>query len=48
MNSYMGGGFPKLLPGMNAISWTGNVTSIVVPQCAEQYKKSGKKEPIPA
>ena len=30
MNSAMSGEFPKLLPGMNAISWTGNVTSIVI------------------
>jgi phage-related protein len=30
MNSHMSGEFPKLLPGMNAISWTGNVTSLVI------------------
>ena len=30
MNSAMSGEVPKLLPGMNAISWTGNVTSIVI------------------
>ena len=29
-NNHMSGEFPKLLPGMNAISWTGNVTSIVI------------------
>ena len=29
-NERMSGDFPILLPGMNAISWTGNVTSIVV------------------
>ena len=29
-NEHMSGDFPILLPGMNAISWTGNVTSIVV------------------
>lgn len=30
MNSCMSGDFPTLLPGKNAISWTGNVTKIVV------------------
>ena len=29
-NNHMSGEFPKLLPGMNAISWTGNVSSIVI------------------
>lgn len=30
MNSCMSGDFPVLQPGTNAISWTGNVTSIVI------------------
>ena len=30
MNGCMSGDFPTLLPGQNAISWTGNVTKIVV------------------
>lgn len=30
MNSCMSGDFPTLLPGQNAISWTGNVTKIVI------------------
>ena len=30
MNSIMEGDFPILLPGPNAISWTGDVTSIVI------------------
>ena len=30
MNVAMSGEFPKLLPGMNAVSRTGNVTSIVI------------------
>ena len=30
MNGCMGGDFPTLLPGQNAISWTGNVTKVVV------------------
>ena len=30
MNSAMSGEFPVLLPGANAISWTGNVTSLKV------------------
>ena len=30
MNAHMSGEFPILKPGMNAISWNGNVTSIVV------------------
>ena len=30
MNDHMSGDFPVLKPGMNAISWSGNVTSIVV------------------
>ena len=30
MNGYMSGDFPTLLPGSNAISWTGNVTKIVI------------------
>lgn len=30
MNSCMSGDFPTLLPGKNAISWTGNVTKIVI------------------
>lgn len=29
-NNHMSGEFPKLLSGMNAISWTGNVTRIVI------------------
>ena len=34
MNSCMSGDFPTLLPGQNAISWTGNVTKIVIqPNC---------------
>ena len=28
MNSAMSGDFPKLLPGNNAVSWTGNVTKV--------------------
>lgn len=30
MNSCMSGDFPVLQPGTNAISWTGNVTSVVI------------------
>ena len=30
MNSCVSGDFPTLLPGSNAISWTGNVTKIVI------------------
>lgn len=30
MNGCMSGDFPTLLPGQNAISWTGNVTKVVV------------------
>ena len=30
MNAHMSGEFPVLKSGMNAISWSGNVTSIVV------------------
>ena len=30
MNSAMSGDFPTLLPGQNAVSWTGNVTKVVV------------------
>ncbi len=30
MNSAMSGEFPILKPGMNAISWTGNVTKVEV------------------
>lgn len=30
MNSYMSGDFPTLLPGQNAVSWTGNVTKVVI------------------
>ena len=30
MNSCMNGDFPTLLPGQNAISWTGNVTKVVI------------------
>ena len=30
MNDHMSGDFPVLKPGLNAISWTGNVTSIVI------------------
>ena len=30
MNSCMSGDFPTLLPGQNAISWTGNVTKVEV------------------
>ena len=30
MNSCMSGDFPKLLPGQNAISWTGNVSKVVI------------------
>ena len=30
MNSCMSGDFPTLLPGQNAISWTGNVTKVVI------------------
>lgn len=30
MNSCMSGDFPTLLPGQNAVSWTGNVTKVEV------------------
>ena len=30
MNGAMSGDFPVLLPGQNAVSWTGNVTKVVV------------------
>ena len=30
MNGCMSGDFPTLLPGQNAISWTGNVTKVVI------------------
>ena len=30
MNSNMSGDFPVLAPGANAISWTGNVTKVVI------------------
>lgn len=30
MNAHMSGEFPVLKPGMNAISWSGNVTSVVM------------------
>ena len=30
MNDHMSGDFPVLKPGLNAISWSGNVTSIVI------------------
>jgi len=30
MNYCMSGDFPKLQPGMNAISWTGDVTNIQI------------------
>ena len=30
MNGCMSGDFPTLLPGSNAISWTGNVTKVVI------------------
>ena len=30
MNGCMSGDFPTLLPGQNAISWTGSVTKIVI------------------
>ena len=30
MNEHMSGDFPILVPGLNAISWTGNVTRVVV------------------
>ena len=30
MNEHMSGDFPILVPGLNAISWTGDVTSVVV------------------
>ena len=30
MNGCMNGDFPMLLPGSNAISWTGNVTKVVI------------------
>ena len=30
MNGAMSGDFPTLLPGQNAVSWTGNVTKVVV------------------
>jgi phage-related protein len=30
MNDHMSGDFPVLKPGLNAISWFGNVTSVVI------------------
>ena len=30
MNDYMSGDFPVLKPGLNAISWSGNVTSVMI------------------
>ncbi|MDO5299629.1 MAG: hypothetical protein Q4F18_09390 [Clostridia bacterium] len=30
MNSCMSGDFPTLLPGQNAVSWTGNVSNVVI------------------
>lgn len=30
MNSAMSGDFPVLLPGRNAVSWTGSVTKIEI------------------
>jgi phage-related protein len=30
MNSNMSGDFPTLMPGMNAVSWTGNVTRVEI------------------
>mgnify|MGYP000201263401 CR=1 FL=1 len=30
MNGCMSGDFPTLLPGQNAVSWTGNVTKVVI------------------
>ena len=30
MNDHMNGEFPVLKPGVNAISWTGNVGNIVI------------------
>ena len=30
MNDHMSGDFPVLKPGMNAISWSGTVTSVVI------------------
>ena len=30
MNSAMSGDFPVLLPGLNAVSWTGSVSSVVI------------------
>lgn len=30
MNSRMSGDFPTLLPGQNAVSWTGNVSKVVI------------------
>ena len=34
MNNHMSGDFPILKPGLNAISWSGNVTSVVIsPRC---------------
>ena len=30
MNERMAGDFPVLVPGLNGISWTGSVTSVVV------------------
>ena len=30
MNSNMSGDFPTLAPGANAVSWTGNVTKVVI------------------
>ena len=30
MNNHMSGDFPVLKPGLNGISWSGNVTSVVI------------------
>jgi len=30
MNDHMSGDFPVLKPGLNAVSWSGNVTRIVI------------------
>jgi len=30
MNGSMSGDFPTLVPGANAVSWNGNVTSVVI------------------
>ena len=30
LNSSMSGDFPRIVPGMNAVSWSGNVTKIEI------------------